>query len=463
MRFTSVVAAALATVFGEGLPLLAQPSTDSPDGLWQDPPVAQRAPAATDAWNGVLSYRRVQLNQTALEQALSKAPSEAGVRPRASQSVIALPMPDGSYQIFRYVESPIMAPELAAKYPGIRTYLGQGIDDPHATVRFDWTPAGFHAFILSPSGTVLIDPYVEGQTDQYVSFYRRDVSPEAAAWTCLTDNSTEPVEGLPGSQAGPLGSGSGGTLRTYRLAMAATAEYTASKGGVTQTAASIATIVNRLTGVFEQEFTIRLQLVANNNLLIYTNAATDPYTNGDLDAMLGQNQTNLDSVIGSANYDMGHVIGTQASGASGLSYIGVVCDGARKAKAGSASAPWNEESFTMRIVVHEMGHQFGSHHTWNGTGCPADQWGSSSACEPGSGSTIMSYAGSCGTDNIQSSNDDYFHAISYEKIRAYCSTGTGGTCGTTSATGNTVPSISVPGPRTIPKMTPFTLTATGSR
>ncbi len=462
MRFTSVLAVTVIVVLGTGLPVHAQQPTDPPEVLWQDSPAPQRAPAAASGWNDVLSYRRVQLNQTALKNVLSEAPDEAAVRVRASQSVIMLPMPDGSFQSFQYVESPIMAPELAAKYPEIRTYLGQGIDDPHATVRFDWTSAGFHAFILSPSGTVLIDPYVEGQTDQYVSFYQHDVSPEAAAWTCLTDDSTEPVEGLLEGQIGLLGSSSGGTLRTYRLAMAATAEYTASKGGVTQTAASIATIVNRLTGVFEQEFTIRLQLVSNNDLLIYTNAATDPYTNGNLDAMLDQNQTNLDSVIGSANYDMGHVIGTQASGASGLSYVGIICNNGMKAKAGSASASWNEESFTMRIIVHEMGHQLGSHHTWNGTGCPAGQWGSSSACEPGSGSTIMAYPGSCGTDNIQSSNDHYFHAISYEKIRAYCSTGTGGTCGTTSATGNTVPSIGVPGPLTIPKMTPFTLTATGS-
>lgn len=431
----------------------------SDDGLWQD---AEQHRTANVQWGSALkSYRLVQLDQTLLMQSLHKAPHESALRADHSPSVITLPMPDGSYQRFSYVESPVMAPELAAQFPEIKTYVGQGIDDPHATVRFDWTPAGFHALIRSPSGSVFVDPSARGQTTQYVSFYRRDIDPEAAAWTCLTDDHIELSEGLMETEAGPLGAGSGSQLRTYRIAIATTAEYTAYKGGVAQTQSSLATMVNRISGIYEQEFTIRLQLVANNNLLIYTNSATDPYSNGDLSTMINENQTNIDSVIGSANYDIGHVLGTQPSGASGLAGVSVVCSNS-KALAGSACEPWDDESFTIQIIIHEMGHQLGSHHTWNGLGCAADQWGSATACEPGSGTTVMSYAGSCGVDDIQRWNDDYFHAISYEKIRAYCSTGTGGTCGTLTATGNTAPSLTVPGPYTIPKQTPFTLTATAS-
>ncbi|MDM8008680.1 MAG: M12 family metallo-peptidase [Phycisphaerae bacterium] len=455
-RVFSSVSVALVLAFAGTLPATA---ANSDDGLWRD---VEEHRTANVQWGSALkSYRLVQLDQTLLMENFDKAPHESALRADQSPSVITLPMPDGTFQRFSYVESPVMAPELAAQFPEIKTYVGQGIDDPHATVRFDWTLAGFHALIRSPSGSVLVDPSARGQTTQYVSFYRRDIDPEAAAWTCLTDDNVQSVEGLMETQNEPLGASSGSQLRTYRIAIAATGEYTAYKGGVALTQASIATMVNRITGIYEQEFTIRLQLIANNNLLIYTNGATDPYSNGDLSTMIDENQANIDSVIGSANYDIGHVLGTQPDGASGVAGVSVVCSNS-KALAGSACAPWDDESFTIQIIIHEMGHQLGSHHTWNGTGCAADQWGSATACEPGSGTTIMSYAGSCGVDDIQRWNDDYFHAISYEKIRAYCSTGTGGNCGTLTATGNTAPSLTVPGPYTIPRQTPFTLTATAS-
>ena len=299
----------LAFVCGATLSLGQQAS--SPDGMWRAASEIRATSSTAAAWTGVLSYRVFELEQIVLQNTLAVAPAEAGTRAADSPAVITLPMPDGTFQRFAFVDSPVMAPELAAKYPEIRTYLGQGLDDPHATVRFDWSPSGFHGFVRSPSGTAIIDPYVRGQTELYASYYRHDISPEAAAWTCYTDDLSSPLADMP---IGVLGS-SGSDLRVYRVAVATTGEYTQFHGGtVAQGLAAVTTAINRITGIFEQEFCIRLQLVANNNLIIYTDASTDPYTGNDNSTMLDQNQTNLDNVIGSLTYDIGHVFTTAGGG-----------------------------------------------------------------------------------------------------------------------------------------------------
>lgn len=103
-------------------------------------------------------YRTIALNQSGMKNLLKSLPMESNVAIRNSNSIIRLPMPDGSYESFRVVESPVMEPALMKKYPEIKTYSGQGIEDPAATVRFEWTPKGFHAMVLSPKSTVFIDP-----------------------------------------------------------------------------------------------------------------------------------------------------------------------------------------------------------------------------------------------------------------------------------------------------------------
>ncbi|HOW17450.1 MAG TPA: M12 family metallo-peptidase, partial [Phycisphaerae bacterium] len=458
MRLYSVLTIGVLAIASGAASAFAQMETRSSDGLWQ---AVSRVAGMNDMavpWGGVMSYQLVQLEQAGLQNVLALAPPEAKVAVANSSAVITLPMPDGSFQRFTFVDSPVMAPELAAKYPQIRTYLGQGLDDPYATARFDWTPAGFHGLVLSPSGTVMVDPYIKGQTDLYVSFYRHDVSAEAAAWTCYTDDRSGPVQDM---GIGVLGS-SGVDLRVYRVAVATNGEYTQFHGGtVAQGLAAVTTAINRITGIFEQEFCIRLQLVANNNLIIYTNPATDPYTGDNNSTMMSENQANLDSVIGSANYDIGHVF-TTAGG--GVTFVGVACRSGEKAKAASGRGTPTSDAFVVEIAAHEMGHQVGSHHTWNGTlgGCTTDQWGSATACEPGSGSTIMAYPGLCSTDNIQSSRDYYYHAISYEKIRSYVVSGAGNGCPTILATGNSPPTVNAGPDYTIPKETPFVLTASGS-
>ncbi len=448
----------LLMILSGSAPLRGQVVTGSPDGIWEGVAEKTALNAVPGVWGGIRSYRILRLEQAMLKGVLATAPKEAATRAWASTSVVTIPMPDGTFQRFQFVDSPVMAPELAARFPEITTYLGQGLDDPHATVRFDWTPQGFHALVRSPSGTVIVDPYEKGKTDLYLSYYRHDVSPEAAAWTCYTDDNTKSLNETPRF----IAAASGSDLRVYRVAVAATGEYTQYQGGtVAQGLAAVTTAINRITGIFEQEFCIRLQLVANNNLIIYTNPATDPYTGNNNSTMLSENQSNLDSVIGSANYDLGHVF-TTAGG--GVTFVGIACRNGEKGKGASGLGSPIGDAFVVEIAAHEMGHQVGSHHTWNGTlgSCTTDQWGSATACEPGSGSTIMAYPGLCSTDNIQGSRDYYYHAISYEKIRNYVVSGAGNGCPTILATSNNPPTVNAGPDYTIPKETPFVLTASGS-
>ena len=252
-------------------------------------------------------YRTVKLNLDFLRPLLDSAPIEFTPEAKEGKSIITLPMPDGTFQKFIFWESSTMEPELQEKFPEIRTYTGQGIDDPYATLKIDLTPHGFHAQILSPDGRVFIDPYSKGDTKNYISYYTgnyRKVNDEFKCTVLFDEFSIPEPKQYPDFPTPPVGP----QLRTYRLANATTGEYTIYHGGTVPLGlAAVTTSINRVNGVYEKEVAVRMILVANNNLIIYTNPSTDPYTNNSGGTMLGQNQTNLDAVIGNANYDIGHV------------------------------------------------------------------------------------------------------------------------------------------------------------
>lgn len=393
---------------------------------------------------------------------LSKAPLEF-TKAANNPITIAIPSPDGSLERFNIVESPIMEPKLAAMFPEIKTYAGQGIDDPTATIRFDHTPQGFHAQVLSANGSWYIDPYWHLDTSVHISYRRSDMVMSEAnlAWKCggaIATITDQPPEMRLMQDDSPQ-ERSGTQLRQYRLALAATGEYTAFHGGtVALGQAAIVTAMNRVNGVYERELSIRMNLVANNNLLVYTNSATDPYTNNNGSTMLGQNQTNVDAVIGNANYDIGHVFSTGGGGIAGLGVVGFT---GSKARGVTGSPSPIGDAFTIDYVAHEMGHQFNANHTFNNCGGSNDGSGSANLMEPGSGSTIMAYAGICGSTNIQNFSDDYFHSRSFDQIISFVDATIPGV-GTRTATGNSVPTVNAGLNYTIPANTPFELTATGS-
>ena len=221
-------------------------------------------------------------------------------------------------------------------------------------------------------------------------------------------------------------------------------------------------IMTRVNGVYERDLAIRMVLVANNDAIIYTDPAADPYTNSNGSAMLGENTTNLNTVIMTANYDIGHVFST---GGGGVATLNGPCGG-NKARGVTGLTNPVGDAFSIDYVAHEMGHQWGANHTFNGavSNCSGGNRSSTSAYEPGSGITIMAYAGICGNQDLARHSIDTFHVKSLEVIVAYSQTGTGNTCAVPTATGNTPPTITSVGGTSfnIPKGTPFALTASGS-
>lgn len=412
-----------------------------------------------------LEYRTLMLNKTALLQILDQAPREFSSDARERKVYIQLPYPDGTMKNFSILYSPIMEDELAVQYPEIKTYIAYGVDDLSASGRLDFTPAGFHAILFTVEGTIYIDPYSRNTTEYYISYYKKDFIPsESNFFSEIGVLGTDSPEAREISELMSNGIERAAlvNLRTYRLALATTGEYTAYHGGTVAAGLSaVVTAMNRVNGVYEKEVAVRMVLVANNNLIIYTNASTDPYTNNDGSAMLGQNISNLNSVIGSSNYDIGHVFST---GGGGVAYLGCVCTAN---KAGGVTGLPNPigDPFYIDYVAHEMGHQFGANHSFNGNAgsCSGGNRNAATAYEPGSGSTIMAYAGICSPQNIQNFSDDYFHLVSLLEIITFTTTGAGNNCPTLTATGNNTPVVSVPtGGFTIPISTPFSLTGSAT-
>lgn len=435
----------------------------APAWTFVDPSDVATVAGAPD-WVRPAAYRAAVLNHDALRAALAGVPHESNVALAASDRVIALPTPDGTLARYVIVESPVMAPALAAKFPQIKTYLGRGIDDPTASLRMDWTSAGFHAQVLSAHGASYIDPLYRGDDVHYACYYRRDRGRGPQGFECLVDGAhigaSDPSEGIASPAAAVASTGE--TLRRYRLACACTGEYTQFHGGgVTNGLSAIVTAINRVTGIYEQEASIRLELVANNDQIVYTNGSTDPYTNNNGYTMLGQNQSNLSSVIGNANYDIGHVFST---GGGGIAALQAVCRSTSKAQGVTGLSAPIGDSFYVDYVAHEMGHQFGANHPFNGINgsCCCGNRNGSTAYEPGSGSTIMAYAGICGGDDLQPHSDPYFHAISLYEITNYTQSGYGATCAVTLSTGNTPPVADAGLDYTIPRLTPFELTASAT-
>ena len=446
--------------------VLAPASYAQTAALWTD--VAEPARAAGERQIVPNAYRTVHLDRAAMAAALAEAPLEAVPGDHRAGLVLSLPMPDGSFADFRVVEAPIMAPALQARYPQFRTYLGQGITRPAATVRISDTPKGFRALVLQPGGTVLIDPYSAGDAEHHIVYNKRDYEVDQAR--VLEAFGNEIVEADPNGDehdeepARGDRVDNGEILRTYRLAVAATGEYTryhsadAGNPTVEEGLEAIVVAMVRVNGIYERDVAVRMVLVPETDQVIYTDPATDPYTNNDGFQMLGQNQSTLDSVIGSANYDIGHVFSTGGGGVAGL---GVVCVNGNKARGVTGLfAPINDP-FYVDYVSHEMGHQYRANHTFNSLTCAGNR-NASTAYEPGSGTTILAYAGICGGDNTQTRSDDYFHNISLTEIVNFVTNLAGNTCAVETATANTPPVVTAEGGYTIPVGTPFTLSGSAT-
>jgi hypothetical protein len=434
-------------------------------GFWRD--IAEPAQRGTMQRVIVpIAYRTVSVDMNAAKTLFSTAPNEFST----GGTIVTLPMPDGTAERFAITQNGVMSPELAAKYPDIKTYSGQGVDNPTSTARLDLTPQGFHAVIFTTEkGSIYIDPYAKGDTENYIVYFKKDFVTKkndgVKETTCKADESSMPASVKAiierALQHPKSVSRTGPQLRTYRLALACTGEYAAFHGGTrTGALAAMVTSINRVTGVYQKEIASRFVLIPNTDTLIFLNANTDPYTNSSGPTMLGENQATVDAIIGNANYDVGHVFST---GGGGIASLGSICITGFKARGVTGSPAPVGDPFDIDYVAHELGHQFGGRHTFNSvTGsCGDGNRSAIAAYEIGSGTTIMAYAGICGGDNIQNNSNDYFHARSLDEMNAVISGS--GSCAVVTNTGNQEPTAStgISG-FTIPIGTPFTITGSGS-
>ncbi len=442
--------------------LCLTPTASAQDGraLWTDLATADVA-LVGERVVAPEAFRAVHLYLGAMAALVAEAPS--GVR-FAEGMTLALPLPEGGFARFAVVERSVMAPGLQARYPAIRAYAGVGLDEPGATVRFTVTPLGFHAAARTAAGTFYVDPYSHGDRERYTVYRRAD----------LPANPSRLVEDVVVEEAAPAGGEAQRLrvettdLRTYRAAIAATGEYTNFHGGtVAAGLAAINVALARVNEIYEREVGITMVLVEDNDEIVYTNAGSDPYTNFSGFTLLGENQSNLDSVIGAANYDIGHVFST---GGGGVASLGSVCRAGVKARGVTGLPSPTGDPFYVDYVAHEMGHQYRGNHTFNGTAgsCAGGNRNPSTAYEPGSGSTIMAYAGICRdfstgeNHNVQTRSDDYFHNVSINEIVSYTRSSFGNDCGEVTDFGNAAPEVTVEASLAIPSQTPFFLTGSAT-
>ena len=424
----------------------------------------------------------VALSEATLAQALlspGAAPVARGLAVRQNtHATVTLPDVDGVPRDYLLAPSKVLAPALQARYPELRTFDGFRQNQPARRVRATHHPATGWRLSYTGGGEerAVVErdrPAASGTAPpalRYRLVTESDAPSQSPACAIHDDGPAGDVSGArpqstsrsPASApaAAPevvsLASAVTRPRRVYRLALTCNGEYARAVAGATPTTAVVlaefAQAVNRLNEVFERDLAITLELVDRTDELIYLNPNTDPYVNGDAGAMVGPAHATITEVLGSDGFDVGHLFGTAGEGIAGL---GVVCRDGDKGEGVSAIADPRNDRFYIDYVAHELGHQFGATHTFYNSNCGGAR-AAATGFEPGSGSTIMAYAGIC-APNVQNRSDDYFHAASLTQINAFVAEAG---CGATVAGENAAPVFAEgAGPYFVPAGSAFELRA----
>lgn len=392
----------------------------------------------------------------------------------AKPVIISLPTAEGKIEKFAVYSNPVMEKSLADRYQ-LGSYVGAGIDDPSKYVRFSTSPTDMQSMIIKDGVFQFIEP-ISADKKTYGVFYKTKKTVGEHGFECGTgERDLKDIKLLEEngkknlSNVGITSRPASTKYRTYRLAISVTGEYTQFHGGTPAGAlTAINNTMSRVNGIYEKDFGIHLT-VQDLPAIIYTNAATDPYSDSGpgVDEYLWSSElaTNLSTNVGSGLFDIGHLFG--ASGGGGMAgCIGCVCsddtaldgDGIPSNYKGAGfTSPADDvpqgDSFDIDYVAHEMGHQFGGNHTFS-----HNSENSMANVEPGGGTTIMAYAGIT-HDNVQMVSNPYFHYKSIDQIMTNMEGKAG--CGVAvDITNNTAPVISPLTAYTIPKGTAYYLDAT---
>ena len=420
-----------------------------------------------------LKYRALSMDEVAFQTAFRQRSSNLAARTvdATLAPVITVPLPEGGEVSLKLEETSVMAPKLALQFPHLKTWKATGIDLA-IYGRIDFTTQGFHAMLVMPDGdTIFIEPDKEAprsadfsEQGAYLSFSKhsnKELFKQDFHCAVHTDDS-QILSSKTVTNDGNLLARPAANLLTYRLAVAATGEYTEFHGDKNAAFSAIVTTINRVNEIYERDLGIHLELVPQELDLIYTNPETDPYTNNDVSALVDENILNLSNsaVLGTTQFDIGHVFG--AGNVGGLAFVGSTCNSLYKAGGATGISSPIGDAFVLDYVAHEMGHQMGGTHTFNSFCSGTDQRSAATAVEPGSGSTIMSYAGLCQSNDIQSAVDPQFHAVSIEQIMNYSRSQGGSLCGLSSVVTNENPVVDAGPDFTVPASTPLMLYGNGS-
>lgn len=363
-----------------------------------------------------------------------------------SSNVVYFPDENGDQKAYNVIEANVFSPELAKKYPNIKSYKGSGVDDISRSIVFSVSPKGIQSMVIDPKkeGTVYME---KGESGAYIVYNAKDRLSGKIDFICKTNPQVLEVGHT--STAKLVDDQS---LRKFRVAIAASGEYTEFHGGTKADAlAAINATLTRVNAVFERDLGVTLELIGSTDQVIYTDPDTDPFTGG----LSSQTQSTLTSVIGEENYDIGHLFNQQDNALDGNSgFIGSVCVDNRKGSAYTTFSTPEGDEFDIDLVAHEMGHQFGANHTFSHI-----SESTTVQVEPGSGTTIMGYAGITGANNVAYHSDDYFHYVSIVQIRDYLETIS---CGEVIPLTNNPPSLDPVEDYVIPVGTPFVLTGTAT-
>ncbi|WP_036151568.1 zinc-dependent metalloprotease [Maribacter forsetii] len=361
---------------------------------------------------------------------------------KEASKIIYFPDETGELIPFLVEDAHLFSEGLALKYPSIKSYKGIALHDATKQIRFSVSGKGIQSTMMTSgeNGALFMQKSAD---DTYVLYRRTDQDERDVDFVCKT---VPEIKKYSQNLTAKLVDDQ--TLRKFRVAISASGEYTEFHGGTKADAlAAINATLTRINAVFERDLAITLELIANTDLVIYTNPETDPYTG----SLSSQVQNTLTSVIGEANYDIGHLFNQQDNTLDGNSgFIGAVCTDSRKGSGYTTLSSPVGDAFDIDLVAHEMGHQFGANHSFSHI-----SEGTTVQVEPASGTTIMGYAGITGVNNVASNSDDYFHYVSIVQIRDYLETIS---CGETVILTNNPPTITPLTDYVIPKGTPFVLT-----